>query len=78
MRWPNGDEYKGEWENGKRQGRGEIKHAKKGWIQGIFNNDDLVDASLNVIISRNAKGVQKFNDLLESETILQPELPEEQ
>jgi len=78
MIWSNGDVYKGEWENGKRQGRGQLKFKDKGWIYGIFNNDELVDASLNQIIAKNTKNVQAFHEQKEDDLWLHPEIIEDE
>lgn len=73
MTWSNGDVYKGDWVDGKRQGRAEMKIQDR-WIQGIFNNDELVDAKFNKIIDKNLGEVKKFNTFLhEEEIFLQPE-----
>jgi len=77
MTWSNGDIYKGEWENGKRQGRGQLKFKDKGWIYGMFNNDELVDASLNQIIAKNTKMVEAFNKQPDGDLLLQPEFIED-
>ena len=42
--WPNGDKYKGQWKDDKRNGKG-IFHSKEGSvISGIWENDKLKDS----------------------------------
>mmetsp|Transcript_38428 Transcript_38428/g.34209 ORF Transcript_38428/g.34209 Transcript_38428/m.34209 type:complete len:155 (+) Transcript_38428:101-565(+) len=50
--------YKGEWFQGKRQGRGECRLANGRFYSGFFHEDDMLGAELGNIVKANDEDVE--------------------